>query len=156
MASPANPRDFFLQSVQTALTNAGQLNVLKVFNPAKNYDYPWAFADLGLEEDRDKGDESNHKVAEYEQDVFILLGFTINTQDTGLEGLLAAEGNKWIYHIQNALRKMLKTMGTYQDTSCFIAVKRIQLKSAVDGYDNQELTGQSLIFAKIIYTLTLL
>ncbi len=156
MASPANPRDFFLQSVQTALTNAGQLNVLKVFNATENYNAPWVFVDLGMDENREGNDEGGHKVTKYAQEVLILLGFKIDAKDTASDGLLSAEGNKWIYHVQKALWAMLKTMGKYQDASCFVTVQRIRLVRVLDGYDNQELYGQSLLTAEINYTLTLL
>lgn len=150
-----NPRDYFLQSVQDALIAAGNLNLLKVYDPTKTYDAPYVFADLGLEELRDKTDESGYQVSEQIQEVFLLLGFAIEAQDTSDTGLLSAEANKQIYHIQKTLRKLINTIERYEDDECWLFVDKIRIVRTLDGYDNKALYGQALLTVEFVYTITL-
>jgi hypothetical protein len=149
----ANPRDYFLEAVQTALDTMTGWTVLRTFNPTETLPQPYVFADLGVQEQRENTDESGRQVQEEVQEILILCGFTIDAQDTASEGKLSQESNKRIYEIQQAFYGILNTLEPYDDAFCSIFVSKIRIVRVLDGYDNQSLFGQALINAEMVYTI---
>lgn len=147
-----NPRDYFLSAIQTALGTLTGWNLLKTYNPLEQYSQPYCFVDLGVQEDRERTDESGRQIQEEVQQVLILLGFGIDSQDTSSEGKLVKESNKRIYEVQQAIRSMLETIENYEDAFCSIHITKIRISQVLDGYDNQSLFGQALLTTEIVYT----